>query len=101
MAVGAVDSANNRASFSSVGSELEVMAPGVDILSSVPGNAYDRYNGTSMASPHVAGAAALILADNPGLTNDDIRQKLNNTAVSLGDSFYYGNGVIDVQAAVQ
>ncbi|WP_425484313.1 S8 family serine peptidase [Halobacillus locisalis] len=101
MAVGAVDSANNRASFSSVGDELEVMAPGVDILSSVPGNAYDRYNGTSMASPHVAGAAALILADNPGLTNDDIRQKLNNTAISLGDSFYYGNGVIDVQAAVQ
>ncbi|MFC7319784.1 S8 family peptidase [Halobacillus campisalis] len=101
MAVGAVDDANNRASFSSVGEELEVMAPGADILSSVPGNDYERFNGTSMASPHVAGAAALVLADDNGLTNDEIRQTLNDTAVPLGDSFSYGNGVIDVQAAIQ
>jgi subtilisin len=101
MAVGAVDSSNNRASFSSVGSELEVMAPGVNILSSVPGNGYDSYNGTSMASPHVAGAAALIMAGNPGLSNVQVRQKLVDTAIPLGDSFYYGNGVIDVYAATR
>ncbi|MBA2175389.1 S8 family peptidase [Halobacillus locisalis] len=101
MAVGAVDSNNNRASFSSVGSELEVMAPGVDILSSVPGNSYASYNGTSMASPHVAGAAALILAENPNLSNAEVRQKLNDTAKPLGDSFYYGNGVIDVLEATR
>jgi subtilisin len=101
MAVGAVDSSNNRASFSSVGSELEVMAPGVNILSSVPGNGYDSYNGTSMASPHVAGAAALIMAGNPGLSNVQVRQKLVNTAKPLGDAFYYGNGVIDVYAATR
>jgi subtilisin len=101
IAVGAVDSSNNRASFSSVGSELEVMAPGVNILSSVPGNGYDSYNGTSMASPHVAGAAALILAKYPSLSNVQVRDRLKNTATPLGDSFYYGNGVINVLAAVQ
>ncbi|MBN8208968.1 S8 family peptidase [Bacillus sp. NTK071] len=101
MAVGAVDSNNKRASFSSVGSELEVMAPGVDILSSVPGNSYASYNGTSMASPHVAGAAALILAGNPSLSNEQVRQKLNDTAIPLGDAFYYGNGLVDVYAATR
>ncbi len=101
IAVGAVDSSNNRASFSSVGSELEVMAPGVNILSSVPGNGYDSYNGTSMASPHVAGAAALILAKHPSLTNVQVRERLRNTATYLGDSFYYGSGVINVEAAIK
>lgn len=101
IAVGAVDSTNTRASFSSVGEELEVMAPGVNILSSVPGNGYDSYNGTSMASPHVAGAAALILAKYPSLTNVEVRDRLRNTATPLGDSFYYGNGVINVLAAIQ
>jgi subtilisin len=101
MAVGAVDSNNTRASFSSVGSELEVMAPGVNILSTVPGNGYDSYNGTSMASPHVAGAAALVMAGNPGLSNVQVRQKLVNTAIPLGDAFYYGKGVIDVYAATR
>ena len=101
MAVGAIDSSNTRASFSSVGTELEVMAPGVGVVSSVPGNKYASYNGTSMASPHVAGAAALIMAGNPGLTNVQVRQKLVNTAKPLGDSFYYGKGVIDVYAATR
>ncbi|OZM58349.1 peptidase S8 [Lottiidibacillus patelloidae] len=100
IAVGAVDSSNNRASFSSVGNELEVMAPGVSVYSSVPGG-YDTYNGTSMASPHVAGAAALIISSNPSLSNSQVRDRLSNTATPLGSSFYYGNGVINVQAAVQ
>ena len=51
IAVGAVNSSNQRASFSSVGSELDVMAPGVSIQSTLPGNKYGAYNGTSMASP--------------------------------------------------
>ncbi|KMN77685.1 S8 family serine peptidase, partial [Bacillus safensis] len=57
------------------------------------------YTGTSMASPHVAGAAALILSKNPNLTNSQVRQRLENTATPLGDSFYYGKGLINVQAA--
>ena len=64
MAVGAVDRALRPASFScgglNPGQEVDIAAPGVDILSSLPGNRYDRWNGTSMATPHVAGVAALI-----------------------------------------
>lgn len=101
IAVGAVDAANSRASFSSVGSELEVMAPGVSILSTVPGNKYASFNGTSMASPHVAGAAALILSKYPNMSNIEVRNRLKNTAVRLGDPFYYGAGLINVQAAIQ
>ncbi|WP_082232465.1 S8 family peptidase [Halobacillus massiliensis] len=100
MAVGAVDSSNQVASFSSRGNELEVMAPGVDILSSVPENDYASFNGTSMAAPHVAGAAALVLADDDSLSNQDVRDRLNETATPLGDSFDYGNGLVNVEAAV-
>ncbi len=101
IAVGAVDSNNNRASFSSVGNELEVMAPGVSVLSTTPGNNYAAFNGTSMASPHVAGAAALIKAKYPSMTNVQIRERLKNTATNLGDPFFYGKGVINVESALQ
>ncbi len=101
IAVGAVDSNNNRASFSSVGNELEVMAPGANILSTTPGNNYASFNGTSMAAPHVAGAAALIKAKYPSMTNVQIRDRLRNTATNLGDPFFYGNGVINVESALQ
>ncbi|WP_405054366.1 S8 family serine peptidase [Tepidibacillus marianensis] len=50
--------------------------------------------GTSMASPHVAGAAALLWESNPNLTNIQLRQLLDETAVTLGESFDYGNGVV-------
>ncbi|TMW71874.1 peptidase S8 [Alteribacter natronophilus] len=100
IAVGAVDENNNRASFSSVGNELDVMAPGVGTHSTYLDNSYASLSGTSMASPHVAGAAALLLAHNPSLSNEGIRSALNSTAIPLGSHFYYGNGVIDVRAAV-
>ncbi|WP_431802784.1 S8 family peptidase [Halobacillus andaensis] len=101
MAVGAVDGDNNVASFSSRGEELEVMAPGVDVLSSVPGDSYEEFDGTSMASPHVAGVAALVLADDLSLSNDEVRTILNETATPLGDSFDYGNGLVNAEEAVQ
>ncbi len=101
MAVGAVDSDSNRASFSSYGEELEIMAPGVNIHSTYLLNGYATLSGTSMASPHVAGVAALIKNKHPDLSNTQIRQRINSTATYLGDSNYYGNGLVNAEKAAQ
>jgi subtilisin len=95
MAVGAVDSNNRRASFSTYGSELEIMAPGVNVLSTYTSNRYVSQNGTSMASPHVAGVAALVKSQYPWASNAQIRQRLKDTATPLGNSFYFGSGVVN------
>lgn len=120
--VGATDSGDNIASFSSRGSnpfngltDPDVTAPGVGVLSSVPGNSYSFYSGTSMAAPHVTGAIALILSAEPDLTGkvDQIEEVLRRTAVprtstqtcggvpgSQVPNNTYGWGRIDVLAAV-
>jgi len=70
------------ADFSNFGADVDIAAPGVSILSTVPGG-YARFSGTSMASPHVAGAAALYLADNPGATPGQVKAALLNTRETL------------------
>lgn len=99
IAVGAIDKQNSRANFSSVGRELELMAPGVDILSTVP-KEYVSYSGTSMAAAHVTGVAALLWEARPELTNVQIRNILNETAMSLGNPFLFGNGLVDAHKAI-
>jgi subtilisin family serine protease len=64
---------------------------------------YDYYDGTSMACPHVAGVAALVIAANPSLSNGAVRTILNGTATDLGDAGWdsiYGNGLVNAEAAV-
>ena len=77
IAVAATDHNDELANFSQYGKRnVDLGAPGVDILSTVPGGKYDTYSGTSMATPHVSGAATLIASANPDITNEELRQRL-------------------------
>jgi len=81
----------------------DISAPGVDTLSHSVCSGYTYMSGTSMATPHVAGAVALIVAANPGLEHDDIKALLEETAVDLGEpgkDNTYGSGRVDAYAAV-
>jgi bacillopeptidase F len=83
----------------------EVVAPGVQVYSSVPGGGYEWYwwSGTSMAGPHVAGVVALLRQADPDLDVDSIKQILINTAIDLGptgEDNDYGWGIIDAYHAV-
>lgn len=103
MAISAMDSSDEIASWSNYGSEIELAAPGVSIYSTYKGGRYTTMSGTSMACPHVSGVAALILAVYSNYTNDQVRQLLWNTAEDLG-AFgwdpYFGYGLVDAEAAV-
>ncbi|MGR6319832.1 S8 family serine peptidase [Micromonospora soli] len=113
--VGAYDINNNIASFSSRGSGQDgqikpnISAPGVNVRSSVPGSGYASFNGTSMASPHLAGTVALLWSAAPALVGDvnATRALLDNTAIdkedlqcggTADDNNVYGEGRLDALA---
>ncbi|MEV0164999.1 S8 family peptidase [Nonomuraea fuscirosea] len=79
VAVGANDNSDAVADFSNRGALLDLFAPGVDIESSVPDNATTVYSGTSMATPHVAGALALMKAATPDVPMTELIDKLKST----------------------
>jgi subtilisin family serine protease len=82
--VAATDENDNLANFSNYGAtNVDVAAPGVDILSTLPGNQYGLDSGTSMATPHLSGAAALILARNPGVGVAALRAALLSSVAPL------------------
>ncbi|MEU5912551.1 S8 family serine peptidase [Micromonospora sp. NPDC047527] len=115
LTVGAVDGGDQLASFSSQGPRLsdeaikpELTAPGVGVLAArsqyAPGEgSYQTMNGTSMAAPHVAGAAALLAAKHPDWTGQQLKDALVSTtkATAQYDAFQAGNGRVDVAAAVR
>jgi subtilisin family serine protease len=112
IAVGAVSQSGTRAEFSNCGPYIHLVAPGVNIVSTIPMNGghlfkgasnYGTSDGTSMATPFVTGAIALIKAQNPELTPSEIiavlRAKLLST--ESGSSEEYGIGLLDLEATLQ
>ena len=111
-AVGASDERDKRAGFSNTGRHIDLLAPGVAILSTTPTfryddgeQEYDSWDGTSMATPHVAGAAALVLAKSPGLTPAQVIRKLTSSADRVAGakkgSAAYGAGRLNVAKALR
>ena len=106
IAVSATDQNNQIASFSSRGPEVDLAAPGVSIYSTYKGQSYATLSGTSMAAPHVSGAAALIIDTKKCDLNLDgvctpaeVQQRLEQTAIDLGDpgkDNLYGSGLVNV-----
>ena len=101
IAVSASDSNDKMASFSSRGPSVELIAPGVGILSLYPGNYMVRWDGTSMATPHVAGGAATLWGSDASLSNVEVRQLLQDTAQDLGlPADHQGYGLVRTDLAV-
>lgn len=111
-AVGAIDVLDRRAGFSNTGRHIDLVAPGVAILSTTPTfrydgdgqQEYDAWDGTSMATPHVAGAAALVLAKSPRLAPAQVIKKLTSSADRMAGarkaSTAYGAGRLNCEKAL-
>lgn len=113
-ATGAIDKDNQVAGFSLRGPspyediKPDIAAPGVEIRSAIPGGDYGKKNGTSMASPAVAGAIALLTQFDSGKSIQEMKELMKNTATKLIDDEYkespnngYGHGLINIYNAVE
>ena len=116
MSVAATDFELNKAPFSQFNFQVDIAAPGVDVLSTFPTNApcsiceaigeyqYGTISGTSMATPHVAGVAALIWSAFPDLTAEELTDVLEQSATDLGSpgkDNRFGWGLVNAAAAFQ
>lgn len=118
ISISATNSADGKADYSNYGSTIDMCAPGGDTVDrngdgymdgilqntfGASGDGYYFYTGTSMASPHVAGVAALLKTQDPARTNAQIRSILESTAEDLGTAGwdqYFGYGIVDAEAAL-
>ncbi|MGY0232846.1 S8 family serine peptidase [Longispora urticae] len=111
LTVGAVDRDDTTANFSSRGPVLgshrvkpDIAAPGVNIMAAAAGswggNAYRAMSGTSMATPHVAGAAAILAQSRPELSAQDRKATLMSSAKSGGTVYEQGAGVVNIPRAI-
>jgi hypothetical protein len=103
VAVGATNELDEVAYFSNTGNKIDVTAPGMNVLSTYPGNQYVSFQGTSMAAPHVSGVAALIVQLHPTYSTEQVRQVLRTTSIDLpplGFDPTFGHGRLDAANAV-
>lgn len=103
ISVGSINNRMTRSYFSSIGKRLDIMAPGERVYSTYPKNRYAILSGTSMATPFIAGIAALVLAKHrlypksktPVRNNEEMRQHLAKTASKVSDVLRYGKGIVN------
>ncbi len=100
VSVGATTKANVRANLSSTGQELDLVAPGVEVLSTRMDGSYGLMSGTSMAVPHVTGAAAVVWSKNKQMTASEIKQVLFDHATNLGSAHDYGHGLLNLAGSI-
>ncbi|MFN8499494.1 MAG: S8 family serine peptidase [Anaerolineae bacterium] len=108
LSVVATDQNDQKASFSNYGSSVDISAPGVSVLSTVmrsgssitDPSGYKTLSGTSMASPNVAGVAALVWGAHPDWSQAQVRAAIENTADNIGSSYYFGKGRVNAARAV-
>ncbi len=99
ISVGAVNKYLNRAPFSSYGSNLDLVAPGVNVLTTSKDGGYKRISGTSAAAPFVTASVALLLSKSPNLTNEEIKQILKKSSQDIGELGWdeeTGSGLLNV-----
>lgn len=104
IAVAAIDSSNSIAYFSQAGSYVDIAAPGVSVMSTTPNNAYDSWDGTSMASPHVAAVAALAYGKSPSASVSTVRAAILAGARDLGTTGRdntFGAGAVDAPGTLE
>ncbi len=115
LSVGDITSYGERAEYSNYGNEIDVVAPGSNIYSTLPTNVAGYMSGTSMAAPHVSGLAALILSVNPNFSDDEVCLIIQQTCKKLPKYLFYthigrldgtwnsevGYGLINAEAAVK
>ncbi|MFJ7467841.1 S8 family serine peptidase [Peribacillus frigoritolerans] len=104
ISVAATNSSDKRPSYSNYHSTVDIAAPGDDILSTLPNDKYGWMSGTSMATPMVAGVAALIWSHEPKLNKTEVEYRLYDSAVDLGTKgkdIYYGNGRVNAKKALE
>jgi thermitase len=102
VSVAATDHNDQRASFSNANADVEVAAPGVDVLSTWNNGGYNTISGTSMATPHASGVAAVIRTLNPGLTAAQAVSRLDAAVDDLGPAGRdpsFGFGRVNLQRA--
>lgn len=101
LTVAALDSRDERSIFSSYGPHVDLSAPGQNILSTVPDNRFEVASGTSMAAPHVAGVAALVLSRHPEFTPVQVEDILRNAVDPIQTAVYCGAGRLNAWRAVR
>ena len=104
VSVAAINSRGNMAGFSNYGAtQVDVAAPGVNILSTVRNGRYSSFSGTSMACPHVAGVAGLIATQYPDISNEELKARLLDTATPQDNlqGKVLSGGRVDAAAALE